>query len=183
MNYISFQLPPFPTFIKGGQSIFTVGKKHIRRTYWVYDLLYIKKGTLYITEGEKEFSIREGEYIILIPGREHFGTHGCDGDTHIFWLHFTIEDAIHLDEAMNIDWSTLSLSEGNFEEPAMYNFYLPQYDSLNQREHIEQLLQTIVSIEDEHSPDYLTPTKRIPRAHSSATKTSNANSVSYRESK
>ncbi len=48
----------------------------MKRVFSVFDLIYVKDGTLYITENEKSFSIEGGEYILLSPGLEHYGTKG-----------------------------------------------------------------------------------------------------------
>jgi AraC-like DNA-binding protein len=153
MSYISFQLPPFPTFITGAEAVFTKGKKHIRRTYTVFDLLYVKKGVLHITENEKQFSIKEGEYFILIPGLEHYGHKGCKEETHFIWFHFTIEGNYRIVPEVELDWTKLSLKDGNFEDPAKFEFFIPQYNSIGQRELIEQLLKQLVVVGSEQTPD------------------------------
>jgi hypothetical protein len=154
MSYISFRLPPFPTFIKGGEAVFSKGKKHIRRTYSVFDLLYVKKGVLHITENEKQFSIKEGEYFILIPGLEHYGHKGCEEETHFIWFHFMIERSYSIVSDVELDWGKLSLKEGNFEDPAQFEFYLPQFNSIGQRELFEQMLKQLTVVGSEQTPDY-----------------------------
>jgi AraC-like DNA-binding protein len=154
MSYISFQLPPFPTFIKGGEAVFTIGKKHIRRTYSVFDLLYVKKGVLHITEKDKQFSIHEGEYIILIPGLEHFGHKGCEEETHFIWFHFMLEGNYTIVSDVELDWAKLSLKEGNFEDPALFEFYIPQNNSIGQRELLEQMLKQLTLVGSEQTPEY-----------------------------
>jgi AraC-like DNA-binding protein len=154
LSYISFQLPPFPTFIKGGEAIFTKGKKHIRRTYSVFDFLYVKKGVLHITENGTEYSIGEGEYFILIPGLEHFGHKGCEDETHYIWFHFMIEGGYKIVPEVDLDWTKLSLREGNFEEPALFEFFIPQSNTFGQRELMEQMLKQLTLIGSEQTPDY-----------------------------
>ncbi len=60
----------------------------MKRVFSVFDLIYVKQGTLYITENEKSFSVEGGEYILLSPGLEHYGTKGSDEATSYYWLHF-----------------------------------------------------------------------------------------------
>ncbi len=154
MNHLSFQIPPFPTFIKGGEAIFSKGKKHIRRNYSVFDLLYVKKGTLSITEGEKQFEINEGEYLILVPGVEHFGHKGCMEETNYIWLHFLVHGAYKSEYRTNLKWKNILEKEGTFEEPTQFMFYIPQYNSFQQRDMMEQNLMKVIQIGNDQTPDY-----------------------------
>ncbi|MBM6617115.1 helix-turn-helix transcriptional regulator [Bacillus suaedaesalsae] len=154
MSYISFYLPPFPTFIKGGEAVFTKGNKHIRRTYTVFDLLYVLEGEIHITEHESRFTVQEGQYVILVPGLEHYGHKGCEGETRYVWLHFNIEHQYDVVPKQPLDWTKLSIREGDFEEAARFNFYIPQYNSITQRELLEQLLKQLTVLESEQSPDH-----------------------------
>ncbi len=43
MEYITLSFPPFPIFIKGAESVFPKGQKHFRRTFSVFELLYVKR--------------------------------------------------------------------------------------------------------------------------------------------
>ncbi len=40
MDTFTFSMPPLPVFIKGAESVFSAGKRHVRRTFSVFDLLY-----------------------------------------------------------------------------------------------------------------------------------------------
>ncbi|WP_019413513.1 AraC family transcriptional regulator [Paenisporosarcina sp. TG20] len=154
MIHISFNLPPFPTFIKGGEAIFAKGKRHIRRTYTVFDLLYVRKGTLFISEGEKQFIVNEGKYLILIPGLEHSGYKGCEEETEYFWLHFKVQGNFKGVAKPDLEWKNISLKEETFEEPARFVFYIPQSQYFHQREMMEQLLGQIIQMGNEQTPDY-----------------------------
>lgn len=154
LSYISFYLPPFPTFIKGGEAVFTKGNKHVRRTYTVFDLLYVLKGEIHIAEHNKNFTVREGEYVILVPGLEHYGHKGCEVETHYVWLHFNIEGQYEIVPKQHLDWSKLLIKEGNFEESALFHFYIPQYNVITQRELFEQLLKQLTMLESEQTPDH-----------------------------
>ncbi|MFZ3589180.1 helix-turn-helix transcriptional regulator [Bacillus sp. DJP31] len=153
MTHISFQLPPFPTFIKGGEAIFAKGKRHFKRTYSVFDLLYVKKGTLFISESKQQFEVKNGEYLILVPGLEHYGHKGCEEETEYIWLHFIVHGEYEKVQITELEWPNLSITEGTFEKPAQFMFYIPQYHSFNQRELMEQLLQQLVKVGNEHTPD------------------------------
>lgn len=154
MSHISFRLPPFPTFIKSGEAVFYKGNKHFRRTFHIFDLLYVTKGTLYMTENEKELTIKEGEYYILVPGFEHYGHKGCEEETHYIWFHFTIDGDYDIVPEIKLDWTKLSVKEGNFEESALFHFYIPQFNVITHRELLEQQLKQLTMLESEQTPDH-----------------------------
>jgi AraC-like DNA-binding protein len=152
MTYISFRVPPFPTYIKSGEAVFSKGKQHFRRTFSIFDLLYVKTGCIYIAEDGRKYSVKEGQYIVLIPEKEHVGFKGCDEETNYYWLHFSIETRYCLVDDIKLDWSKLAVREATFEESALFNFHLPQFGTINQRELIEQIFQQLVLLGNEGSP-------------------------------
>lgn len=153
MEYITFSFPPFPIFIKGAESVFPKGQKHFRRTFSVFDLLYVKKGCLYMTEENKEFAVKEGEYLILIPGREHYGHYPCTEETQLVWLHFTIEGGYDVVPKQSLSWQNVIEREATYVESVQYRFWIRQYAKVKQRERIEQLLQQLVELNEERDPD------------------------------
>jgi len=154
MTLLVFAVPPFPTFIKGGEATFAKGEKHFKRTFSVFDLLYIKKGTLYMAEDNETFAVGEGEYIILLPEREHFGYQPCGEDTNFIWLHFIIDQGYEVTNEKEISWGDVFEREASFVEPSRYQFHLPQHGKFARREIIEQHLSHLVRLNEEQSLDY-----------------------------
>ncbi len=106
MSFLEFTVPPFPVFIAAGEGVFKKGETHVRRVFPVFDLLYVKEGVLYITEDENAFSVEAGEYILLSPGLEHYGTKGSEETTSYSWLHFEGAD-YEVTETTGNNWSEL----------------------------------------------------------------------------
>ncbi|WP_209783378.1 MULTISPECIES: AraC family transcriptional regulator [Bacillus amyloliquefaciens group] len=125
MSFLEFTVPPFPVFIAAGEGVFKKGETHVRRVFPVFDLLYVKEGVLYITEDENAFSVEAGEYILLSPGLEHYGTKGSEETTSYSWLHFEGAD-YEMAETTGNNWSGLRRKKGSFEEPSRYRLSLPQ---------------------------------------------------------
>ena len=46
---------------------------HFLRTAEEYILYFVRRGTMYLKEGDRKYVIREGEYILLQPGMTHVG--------------------------------------------------------------------------------------------------------------
>jgi AraC-like DNA-binding protein len=149
---ISFHVPPFPIFVKGGEGVFRKGDKHFKRTFTVFDFIYVKSGTLYITENNKAFSISDGEYIILLPGLEHYGHRVCSEDTSISWLHFSMDD-YQIANKQNIDWSDIIKRESSFTESDYFNFYLPRFGKFQSKMTMEQQLKSLISLNKVASPE------------------------------
>lgn len=111
MSFLEFTVPPFPVFIAAGEGVFKKGETHVRRVFPVFDLLYVKEGVLYITEDENAFSVEAGEYILLSPGLEHYGTKGSEETTSYSWLHFE-GAAYEVTETTGNNWSELRRKKG-----------------------------------------------------------------------
>lgn len=122
----------------------------MEREYSVFDLLYVIKGELFLTEGGKPFRVAEGEYIILIPGLEHYGHRGCLEDTHYFWLHFQ-EEAYELADQGGENWTVLKLEHGTFETPPLYSLRLPRKGKVDQKAFIEKQFRSLLDDSAENS--------------------------------
>ena len=66
--------------------------RHITRTMKCHELIFVKSGTLYIREEEREFAVSAGQYLILQRLREHGGTADYDKKLSFFWGHFECSD-------------------------------------------------------------------------------------------
>ncbi|GAA0348692.1 AraC family transcriptional regulator [Bacillus horti] len=154
MSILTFISPPFPTFIKCEEDSFAIGQKHMKRSdLRLFDLLYVKKGELFITEDEVQYEVEEGEYVILSPMLKHYGHLGCKQQTDYYWLHFQMQNECRLVEEGNIDWSKIMIEEGTWTNPAEFLMHIPKYKKIKQRETLESMLQRIVELDFLHAPD------------------------------
>jgi len=154
MGTLSFFLPPFPTFIKGGFACPQVGHKHFRRTFHIFDLIYVTKGTMYMMEAKVPYEVQEGEYLILVPGREHYGYKPCSEETQFYWIHFQIDDDKYqmVEESM-VDWSTIFVEDNTFTKPALFHFHIPCYGKIKHRDLIEGTLNRLIEVNGSQSPE------------------------------
>lgn len=82
--------PPLPFYIASGTHQFPPGHRHLNRQHiHVFDLLYVRSGCLYMGEEERRYEVREGQALILLPDRHHFGSSDCTESTLYDWLHFS----------------------------------------------------------------------------------------------
>ncbi|KEP31425.1 AraC family transcriptional regulator [Bacillus safensis] len=141
-RFITFTVPPFPTYIASGKGVFHQGERHISRTFTVFDLLYVTKGELWMTEGEEAFHVKEGEYTILSPGLSHGGHLPCEEETHYEWLHFSI-DRFELTNRLRKHWIDMKQNQATFEKPATYEFSLPRLGKVKGRSVLEKHLSAM----------------------------------------
>ncbi|MED0865532.1 AraC family transcriptional regulator [Bacillus safensis] len=141
-RFITFTVPPFPTYIASGKGVFHQGERHISRTFTVFDLLYVTKGELWMTEGEEAFHVKEGEYTILSPGLSHGGHLPCEEETRYEWLHFSI-DRFELTNRLREHWIDMKQNQATFEKPATYEFSLPRLGKVKGRSVLEKHLSAM----------------------------------------
>ncbi|MDM5337395.1 AraC family transcriptional regulator [Fictibacillus enclensis] len=89
IEIVSIAVPPFPIFIEGNITKFEKGTLHPDRADLEYfDLIFVKRGKLHITEAGEKFTINKDEMLVLLPFKHHFSTQPTDEETEFYWLHF-----------------------------------------------------------------------------------------------
>ncbi len=106
--------------------------KHPERIIDFYELIFVTKGTVYMKEKDVEYSLGEGEILILEPQKLHYGYKFCVG-AEFFWLHWKSD----LKDLMNI-------KHRKIEDP--YNISL----------YFRQLIEARVTQKPPEALDYLT---------------------------
>lgn len=101
-----------------------------------------------MNEAGQEYEVKEGEYLILVPGLEHFGYRECGENTHFYWFHFQAEKPLTLSEKHSFSWTDVLIEEETFTEPAVFLLRIPQYGMLQNRELGERLLEELVQAGD-----------------------------------
>lgn len=77
--------------IMSNHRFYIIPIKHPDRVLEMHDLLYVIDGEESICFENTEYFIRSGD-VMLLPGKyRHFGKHPYKPDTHIMFIHFTIE--------------------------------------------------------------------------------------------
>ncbi|MBD3921167.1 helix-turn-helix transcriptional regulator [Paenibacillus sp. PR3] len=86
LTYLS---PPLPYFIESNRTTYAVGEEHpTRANLGVFDMLFVHKGMLHIGEEDKQWTLGEGQMLILRPDRWHYSTKPCEQETVFDWVHF-----------------------------------------------------------------------------------------------
>ncbi|WP_042199821.1 AraC family transcriptional regulator [Paenibacillus camerounensis] len=133
MLCLEFTIPPLPKFVTVGLAVWSPGDRHFARTFGVYDLLLVKRGTMYMAEQGKEYAIGPGKLLVLEAGLPHEGYRVCEEDTEIYWVHFIHEGKPSYIRQEDIPWSAL-LAKGTVEdeEPsAQQRLYMPKFAAVD----------------------------------------------------
>ncbi|MFC4322335.1 AraC family transcriptional regulator [Litchfieldia salsa] len=154
MTVLHIDVPPFPVFVKMGEATLPVGKKHFKRTFSVFDLIYVVEGKMFLSEDNSNFEIGKGEYICLLPGLEHFGYKGCEVETKYFWIHFRIQEEFLIKKRKEINWGNILVSEGDFVTPSKYVFQIPRFGKVNQSNYIESIFENMLNVGVTNTPDF-----------------------------
>ena len=66
---------------------------HLTRVLSDYELLLVTEGTLYIADGDREYEVHPGEYLLMPPCQNQHGTR--KGEASFYWLHFSYHDGLN----------------------------------------------------------------------------------------
>jgi AraC-like DNA-binding protein len=76
-------------------------KYHADRILKFHDLLYVKEGEWYIAQDNIEYTIKEGDVLLLQSGHRHFGTAPCKSLVKIKYIHFSDSPCDLVEECQN----------------------------------------------------------------------------------
>ncbi len=64
---------------------------HPERIESTWEIIYVTRGRVCLTEGETEYHLTEGQLILLEPGGRHAGSRITSG-VGFYWLHFSLKE-------------------------------------------------------------------------------------------
>ena len=141
---ISISIPPFPDFIEGNYKIMRKGQSHVeRKNLGFFDLIAVKKGTLFLAEGEKQYEVKENEMFILLPDRHHYSWKPCQEDTGFYWLHFYTTAQWKQGPKASRFVSKLPISGQHYHQ-CSYTLHLQKYSTIKEPELLFELFQNIL---------------------------------------
>lgn len=90
MRYLISEVKEPLTYASSGMLIHSDQFLHPRRCIDTYVLLLIQQGTLCITMDNQEYEVGPNQFLLLLPGRLHFGTTPSRGMLSYYWMHFSM---------------------------------------------------------------------------------------------
>ncbi|UTR15408.1 AraC family transcriptional regulator [Salipaludibacillus sp. LMS25] len=153
MDAISTLVPPLPIFVKSGQGILHEGEKHFARTFQLFDLLLITRGTLYMKENGIDVILNRGDYVILAPDYKHEGTELCKEKTEFFWVHFNFSSPYQLASSIKTDWSHIIKRKGTYTESDLYELHLPRVGHFYHSDKAIEMFSDLIKMEGINLPE------------------------------
>lgn len=152
MKYYSFSTPSPIVFDVCGNLRSTNGFLHHRRCFdrWVF--IYVKTGSLHLSQDGEDFTVGSGEYVFLSPYHEHFGTEPSKSLLSYFWVHFTLPEGTEVTpypDLPTLDELGLShfKADGAADESAARDLYLwPERGSTHYRGKIPQYFAELLDM-------------------------------------
>lgn len=152
MKYYSFSTPRPIVFDVCGNLRSTNGFLHHRRCFdrWVF--IYVKTGSLHLSQDGEDFTVGSGEYVFLPPYHEHFGTEPSKSLLSYFWVHFTLPEGTEVTtypDLPTLDELGLShfKADGAAKESAARDLYLwPERGSTHYRGKIPRYFSELLDM-------------------------------------
>lgn len=64
---------------------------HPARILNSYEFILVEEGTLWIAQEDNEYLVEKNQYLLLQPGKHHYGTKEQEGKLSFYWVHFRME--------------------------------------------------------------------------------------------
>lgn len=96
---------------------------HPQRCETTYEIIYVIAGDVFISEENTNYHLKNGDLIILKPGKQHFGFKESSGHTSFHWLHFFCDN-----------FSSLPIKQSvfrNFKRSYLFKEILHHYTTKN----------------------------------------------------
>jgi len=112
MNYLKANIDTPLTFSMCGN--FTADSKwlHMERIMDSYEIIIINKGIVYIEQDDEKYELKEGDLLLLEPGRKHKGYDYSNKGTSFYWVHFYCNEPFNISNDIDIK-SEISITQNN----------------------------------------------------------------------
>ncbi|MEF3304108.1 AraC family transcriptional regulator [Paenibacillus sp. GYB003] len=107
MKCLELPIPALPQLVMAGHTVWPPGTKHFERRFDVYDVVFVKSGTLYMTEEGTPYEVKAGEVLVLEPGLLHVGHKASGEPTEMYWFHFVHGAPARVVDSRDIPWKTV----------------------------------------------------------------------------
>jgi AraC-like DNA-binding protein len=150
-SMITLYSPPFPYLIEVGKTLYEPGEQHPNRSHLgVFDLIFVQSGKLFIGEENREWEVRSGQSLILLPDGYHYAVKPCEEESVFYWIHFQTtqpwqEMMMVSDSAISESQTTSELNAGLTNE-ASYKISIPKYWTVPDCQETSDNMQRLVDL-------------------------------------
>ena len=72
--------------------------RHPKRQIDTYEIIFMRKGTAYISENGVKYTVGENDFLLLEPHKTHFGFKTSEPPVSFYWLHIHLSDPSYLSD-------------------------------------------------------------------------------------
>ncbi|MBW5445274.1 helix-turn-helix domain-containing protein [Cohnella sp. CFH 77786] len=134
MECVELKIPPLPQLVTVGHSWWRPGTIHFERRFQVFDLQFVARGSLHMTEEDAAYDLGDGGVLLLEPGLTHVGHRETAVDTELYWVHFVHAAPERRLPHDKINWPQPLLRGTDADlSPTEQFMYLPKFAHLDLR--------------------------------------------------
>lgn len=158
---ISISVPPFPDFIEGNVRVFKPGQYHPdRKNLGYFDLLFVKRGCLFLAEDEMKYTIQANQMFILLPDRHHYAWKPVEEETEFYWIHFYTTSPWKQDTRSSRLESRLPIPDRHFHQRS-YTLHLRKQATIKEPDLLFTLIKEILDSTSNESLDSIWRTEEL----------------------
>lgn len=147
MICLELTIPALPHLVMAGHTVWPADARHFERRFDVYDVVFVKRGKLYMTEDDTPYEVCAGEMLVLEPKRLHYGHQHSGEETEMYWLHFVHNGQVRTVESGDISWSAmLQAGTSRDETPPAHAMIIPKHTRI-ELSRLEPLLARLVELQ------------------------------------
>ncbi len=139
---------------------------HPVRVEKTYEIICVTKGEVWMSEGEREYCVKEGEVLLLSPGLAHKGTRSTR-DVGFYWVHF------HADRALPFERRYFDkFEQGSLFKELLHRNNLPKVPAYAVNAVLLHILCALCALAEEESIHFDAQAEKVRewiRVHASAT--------------
>lgn len=132
-------------FASCGKFISNIAWQHPARNLNTFVLLFGREGTLHIEQNGRQYEMKKGNCVLLIPGQPHVGYKLSEPGLHYYWCHFfSREKEVHLLEAEEMRQQVMLMNSSGFAGGFSDVFLLPEFGRLDSEERVAILFHQLL---------------------------------------
>lgn len=124
---------------------------HMRRNLDTFVIILGSKGTLYVTQRDVAYEVEPNQFLLLLPGYEHYGHRPCEPDLSYYWCHFQVDSSYSLLQP-DVTRQRLLMMYQKEDSISNRNLYLiPEYGEIDTSDRITLLFRQVIDLSQRHN--------------------------------
>ncbi len=121
---------------------------HSTRVIDSFEIMIGIHGSIYMEQEGERFTLKEGEVLLLLPGRQHRGFACSEKGTSFFWMHFLCDSGYEILDARSAEESIIQKQNNPFMQSLDAHILLPACFKPSGIERIQILYRQLLHIRE-----------------------------------